>query len=66
MRTKKVKSTKRCAIKQKLKYEDYKKFLEATQLETKINRLEKKKNVDSLRKSQDDFIKNNSLIIKSQ
>ena len=38
---KKVKGTKKCAIKQKLKSEDCKDWLEATQLENKINQLEK-------------------------
>ena len=42
-------------------------FLEATQLENKINKLEKNKvDVDSLRENYKDFIKNNKLILKSQ
>ena len=41
---KKVKDTKECFIKRKLKFEDYKNCLEATQLEIKINHLEKKLN----------------------
>ena len=41
---KKVKGTKECFIKRKLKFEDYKNCLEATQLEIKINHLEKKLN----------------------
>ena len=40
--TKKVRGTKRCVIKRKLKFEDYKNCLEATQLENKVNHLEKK------------------------
>ena len=44
---KKAKGTKRCVIKRKLKFENYKNCLEATQLENKINYLEKKKiNID--------------------
>ena len=39
---KKVKSTKKCVIKRKLKFEDYKNCLEATQIKNKINHLEKK------------------------
>ena len=39
---KKTKGTKTCAIKGKLKFENYKNCLEATQLENKINHLEKK------------------------
>ena len=46
---KKAKDTKKCAIKQKLKFENYKNCLEATQLENKISYLEKNKiNIDSL------------------
>ena len=41
---KKTKGTKQCAIKRKLKFENYKNCLEATQLESKINYLEKNKN----------------------
>ena len=37
---KKSKGTKKCATKQKLKYENYKNFLEANQSENKINYLE--------------------------
>ena len=46
---KQSKDTKKCVIK-KLKSEDYKNCLEATQLERKINKLEKNKvNIDSLK-----------------
>ena len=38
---KKAKSTKKCVIKRKLKFENYKDCFEATQLENKINYLEK-------------------------
>ena len=41
---KKVKGTKKCSIKKKLKFEGYKNCLEATQLENKINHLEEKLN----------------------
>ena len=42
-------------------------FLEVTQLENKINQLEKNKvGVDSLRENHKEFIKNNKLILKSQ
>ena len=40
---KKAKGTKACAIKRKLKFENYKNCLEATQLENKMNYLRKKK-----------------------
>ena len=36
-----IKGTKRCVIKKNLKFEDYKNYLEATQLENKINHLDK-------------------------
>ena len=38
----KAKDTKKCVIKQKRKFENYKHFLEAPQLENKINQLDKK------------------------
>ena len=38
---KKVKGTKTCGVKRKHKFDDYKHCLEATQLENKINQLEK-------------------------
>ena len=40
---KKAKGTKKCVTKRKLKFENYKNCLEATQLENKINYLEKNK-----------------------
>ena len=55
---KKEKGTRNCFIKRKLKFEDYKHCLEATQLENKIIRLEKNNlNVDNLRKNHKEFIK---------
>ena len=39
---KKAKGTKKCVIKRKLKFENYKNSLEAIQLDNKINYLEKK------------------------
>ena len=47
---KKAKGTKKCVIKRKLKFQDYKNCLEAAQTENKTNYLEK--NVDSLKKDQ--------------
>ena len=41
---KKAKDTKKCITKGKLKFENYKTSLEATQLENKISHLEKKLN----------------------
>ena len=48
---KKAKGTKKCVLKRKLKFENYKNFLEATKLENKIKYLEKKINIDSPKKS---------------
>ena len=39
---KKARDTKKCLIKRELKFENYKNCLEATQLENKVNYLEKK------------------------
>ena len=62
---KKGKSTKKCAIKAKLKFEKHENFLEAAPLENKINHLEKNKTgVHSLKKYHKEFIKNNKLMLK--
>ena len=58
---KNVKGTKKCAIKRKLKFEDYKNCLEAIQLENEINLLEKKIDVDSLKEDHKEFIKSNNI-----
>ena len=64
---KKTKSSKKCIIKRKLKFEDYKNCLEESQLKNKINHLEKKKiDVDSFRKHHKKFTKNNKLILKTR
>ena len=58
LRAKKLKGTKKCDIKRKLKFENYKKCLEATQLDNKINYLQKIEiNKDSIRKVHKEFIK---------
>ena len=41
MKTKKVKGTKRCVIKRKLKFEDYINCIETAQIENEINLLQK-------------------------
>ena len=41
VKTKKAKGTKKCVIKRKLQLENHENCLEATQLENKINHLEK-------------------------
>ena len=63
---KKGKGTKKCVIKRKLKFEDYKNCLEAAQIENKINYLEKNEiDVESLSKHQKEFRKINKLILKT-
>ena len=62
----KIKGIKKCVIKQKLKFGDYKNCLEATQIENKISQLIKKVDADSLTESHKKFIKHNKLILKSQ
>ena len=60
---KKAKYTKKCVIKRKLTFENYKNCLDATQLENKINYLEKNKiDINSFK----EFIKNNKSILKIQ
>ena len=62
-----TKGTKKCVIKRKLKFQDYKISLEAPQIENKINQIKKNKfDVDSLKENQKEFIKNNELILKTQ
>ena len=64
---KKAKGTKKCVIRRKLKFQNYKNCIEATQLHNKVNYLEKNEmNVDSLKKDHKEFIKNNRLILKTQ
>ena len=65
---KKVKGTKNCVIKRRLKFENYKNCLEATQLENKINHVEKNKiNIDSFfcyKRKHQKFIK--KIILQTQ
>ena len=64
---KEAKGTKKCAIKRKLKFENCKNCLEATQLDNKMNYLEKNEvTIYSLKKDHKEFIKNNRLILKRQ
>ena len=63
----KEKVKKKCAIKRKLKFENYKNCLEATQLDDKIYYLGKNEfNVISLKKDRKEFIKNRKLLLKTQ
>ena len=56
---KKAKDTKKFVIKRKLKFENYKNYLEVTQLDNKIKYLEKKNKttLDSLKTNRKEFIK---------
>ena len=55
---KKEKGTKKCVIKRKLKFKDYKKSLKSSQIENKINYLKKKKtDADSAKEDQKEFLK---------
>ena len=62
-----TKGSKRCVIKRKLKFDDYKHFLEATELENRINHLQQN-NLDNnnLRKIMKNSLKNKKIILKSQ
>ena len=63
---KKSKDIKKCVIK-KLKFENHKNCLEATELDNKRNNLEKYEiNVNILKKDHEESIKNNTLILKTQ
>ena len=57
--------TVKCVIKRKLKFENYKNCLEATQPENKINYLEMDKiDIDSIKENHKEFIKSNKSILK--
>ena len=64
---KNTKGSKKCVIKRKLKFDDYKHFLEATELENRINHLQQN-NLDNnnLRKIMKNSLKNKKIILKSQ
>ena len=49
--------------KRKIRFENYKNCLEATQLENKVNHLEKNKTDIEILKNNKKFIKNNKLIL---
>ena len=63
---KKAKDTKKCVMKRKLKFENYKNCLEAAQLDNKIKYLEKNKiNTDNLKKDHKKIIRNNKSTLKT-
>ena len=63
---KKAKGTKMCVIKRELKFQNYKSCLKATQLENKIEDLEKKIDTNNIKENHKEFIKNNKSILKVQ
>ena len=68
---KKVKGTNKCVVKRKLKFENYKNCLKASQLKNKINHLEKNKviNINSFfcyKRKHKEFIRKNKSILKPQ
>ena len=63
---KNAKGSKKCVIKRKHKFESYKNYLKATQLENKINHLEKNEiDVDSLKKDHKELKKKQKINIKN-
>ena len=65
MKAKKNKRYKKCVIKRKLKFEDYKNCLQASQLENKKIYLNNNKiNVESVIENHKKFIKNIKIILK--
>ena len=67
MSIKKSEGTKKCVIKRKLKFKDYKNCLKASQIISKVNYLEKKKvDIDCLKEDQRKFIEKNKLTLKTQ
>ena len=62
---KNARGTKKCVIKRKLKFENYENYLEATQLDNKINYLEKNSFFCYKRKHKE-FLKRNKLILQTQ
>ena len=61
---KNAKGTKKCVIKRKLKFQDHKNCLKASQIINKVNYLEKKKiNVDCVNPIQDGGVKKASLLV---
>ena len=55
-----------CVIKRELKFQNYKSCLKATQLENKIEDLEKKIDTNNIKENHKEFIKNNKSILKVQ
>ena len=61
------KGTKKFVIKRKLKFENYKNCLEATQPKNKVSYIEKNKtDTDSMKTNHKELIKNNKLVLKTQ
>ena len=58
----KQRTQKKCVIKRKLKFQNYKNCLESAPLDNKINKI----NIECLKKHNKKFIRNNKLILKTQ
>ena len=67
MKIKKTKGTKKCIIKRKLKFENYKSCLEATWFKNKIDyQVKNKINIGNLKENYTEFIKSNKLTLETQ
>ena len=56
----------KCVIKRKLKFENYKNYLQTTQIENNINHQEKILLIQIVLKNNKEFIKINKLLLKTQ
>ena len=65
VKIKNQKGTEKCVIK-RIKFENSKNCFEATQLENKINHLEKKIDIDRFEKGRKKFIKSSKLLLKTR
>ena len=64
---KKERRTKKCIIRRKFNFQDYKNSLETAQVENRIKHLEKNKiDVERLKELQKELVKNNKLLLKRQ
>ena len=61
-----AKGTKKCVINRKLEFKSYENSFEATQLENKINHLEKNIDIDCIKENHNEFIRNNKSILKTR
>ena len=62
----KARYTKKCVLKRKLEFVNYKNCLEEAQLEYEINYLNNKINIDRVKENQKEFVKNNKSILRTK